>query len=178
MKKFLLPVILIAALNIYGCEKDISTPRQKDGNLIINSSFENDRGSSFEGWTGSNYSLMNDVKAGDGNWSLQLQPEWFPGEGYAETFITGFNGDYKLFFSCDTKTINWTGQLILRLKTKDGELTDLQKITFNNTEWNSVTVTTTVILSNTDELIVHLSAGATEVANGDVLFDNVTLKLL
>ncbi|HEY5370042.1 MAG TPA: hypothetical protein VIJ75_13755 [Hanamia sp.] len=176
MKNLLTTTILLTLLTVVSCKRDVAIPQKENGNLIINSSFENNGQQSFQGWTGSGYSFVNDVPTNGGQWALQLEPEWFPGEGYAETFITGYSGTNTFVLTCDTKTINWTGHIILRTKDINGTITNLQNITFNNSSWNTISLTTTVLLQQTDELIVHLSAGGTEVATGQVLFDNVKLQ--
>ncbi len=177
MKKLLTAIIFLTVLSLASCKKEVAITQNRNSNLIQNSSFENNGQQSFQDWTGSGYSLVNDVPTNGGQWALQLEPEWFPGEGYAETFITGYVGYNTFILNCDTKTINWTGHIKLRKKDINGTVTDLQNITFNNSSWNTISITTSVLLQQTDEFIVHLSAGGTEVATGKVLFDNVNLQL-
>ena len=173
MAKLLISFILLSIL--FGCNKDENF-QQESLNLINNSSFEVNGQSSFLGWTGSNYSFVNDVPLNGGQWALQIEPEWAPSKGYSETFITGFSGNNTFKLSCNTKTINWEGQIILSLKSLNGSTTELTNVTFNNQIWATKELITTVSLQQSDKLIVRLSAGSTEVVNGKVLFDNIKLQ--
>jgi hypothetical protein len=167
-------VVLVICL-ISGCKKDESDV--PEGNLISNSTFEVNGIPGFDGWTGSSYSFIQDVPATDGIWALQLEPEWLPGEGYAETYITGYQGSYTFKFTCDAKSLNdWNGKVNLRLQNEKGTITTLKTIEFNYPSWSTMTTTIEVSLVKADKLIVHLSAGSTEVSMGKVLFDNVILE--
>ena len=179
MKTLFTTIGLLTIFAATSCRKDNAiVPSGANENLITDSSFESNGQPSFQGWTGQSktYSFVNDVPTGGGQWSLQLEPCWFPCEGYAETFVTGFNGNYTFKLICDTKAINWTGQIILRKQNQSGTTIDLTKISFNNPAWTTVSLTTNVSLQTTDKLVVHLSAGGTEVANGQVLFDKINLQ--
>ena len=152
MEKLLTAITLLILFTGMSCKKDKAV--LSEGNLITNSSFEANGQPSFQAWIGSSYSFVYDVPVNGGQWSLQLVPEWIPGEGFAETFITGFSGNYTFKLTCDTKTINnRTGQIILRLQNLNGTTTDLTKITFNNSTWRIVVLTTNVSLRQSDKLI-------------------------
>jgi len=169
---FLISFLSVFALS--GCKKDKTI---SEGNLITNSTFESNGQPDFQGWTGMK-SFSNDVPADGGKWSLKLEPVWYPGEGFAETFITGFSGNYTFQLNCEVKSIrNGTGAIILRVKGENGTITDVAKTTFNDSTWKKVTLTAAVQLQPTDQLIVHLTAGSTEVATWFLLFDNVKLTI-
>ena len=164
---------MLTIFAITACRKDNAIPQ----NLISNSSFENNGNPSFQGWTGNLYAFVNNVPANGGQWSLQLAPGWVPDEGFAETFVTGLSGNYIFKLTCDAKTIYWSGGVILRLQNQNGITTDLSKTTFNNTTWSTITLTTNATLQPTDKLIIHLTAGMTEIPMGKVLFDKVRLEI-
>lgn len=178
MKTLLAGICLLALFALTNCKKDhADVIKETNSNLITNSGFESNGDSTFQGWTGKDYALVNDVPANDGLWALQLVPGWIPEEGFAETSVTGFNGNYSFILNCETKVINWTGQIVLRKIEQGGFSTDLATTSFNNSTWTSLSLTTNVSLQPTDKLVVHLSAGVTEVVTGQVLFDNISLEI-
>jgi hypothetical protein len=63
------------------------------------------------------------------------------------------------------------------VKGENGIITDVAKTTFNDSTWKKVTLTAAVQLQPTDQLIVYLTAGSTEVATWFLLFDNVKLTI-
>lgn len=167
-------IYFLAVFAISGCKKD---KKVSEGNLIANSTFESNGQPNFQGWTGIK-SFSNDVPPDGGKWSLRLEPAWYPGEGFAETFITGLSGNYTFQLNCEVKSIrNGTGTIILRLRRENGTVTDVTKTTFNDSTWEKITLITTVQLQPADQLIVHLTAGSTEVATWFLLFDNVELTI-
>lgn len=175
MKTLASVFLVIALIGITACHRDAAIPPL--GNLVKNYSFERNGKSSFDGWVGSGYTFVSDVPSDGGQWALQLVPEWFPAEGYAETYITGLSGSHIFKLSCDTKVTNsWTGSLSLRIKSQSGT-NDIASTTFTNANWTiQVLNTNSIMLQPTDTLVVHLSSGSTEVASGQVLFDNVYLQ--
>lgn len=174
MKAITVFSVLFSFWLVSGCHKDeFKVP---EGNLIFNSTFEVNGIPSFEGWIGSSYSFVEDVPSEGGRWALQLEPEWLPGEGYAETEISGYKGSYTFKFTCDAKSLNeWKGLVSLRLMDDSGTVTILKTIEFNYPSWSKITASIKVSLAETDRLIIRLSAGATELTTGKVLFDNVNL---
>ena len=178
IKNTLKVFLLLAALSAFStCKKEETNPTPE--NLISNSSFENDGESSAEGWEGY-FAFTDDTPQNGGNWALQLEPGWLPAEGYATTSVSGLSGNLSFTLKCDAKLIGSdAGQrgVYLRLKKADDTLFTLASISVENTEWENLTLSTgTVEMEETDELIVHLSAGSTEVAGWKVLFDNVVLE--
>jgi hypothetical protein len=178
MKTSLIASILFAILSMSGCKKDNTVPliSNDEGNLITNPGFENSGQPSFEGWTGNNFTLVNDIPENGGEWALQLEPAWLPGEGYAEIYIDGQSGNCIFSLTCFTKSNDWPGEIIARKRDKNGTITDLESISFNNPVWTIESMTVNVTLQPTDQLIIHFSAGGTEVASGKILFDNIFLQ--
>ena len=174
MKTIVAAIVVLLSFFLMSCKKDIPVP--PGGNLINNPAFDSAGYPSLQGWTGIGYSFVNDVPPNGGPWSLQLEPQWMS-EGYAETYITGLNGNYNFHFSCYTKVLrDGIGTVTLRLKKQNNTLTDLATDSITNADWAQAYLDINVSLQPTDQLIVHLSAGRTEVANWQVLFNNVYLQ--
>lgn len=169
-------IIFLFSVLYSGCERNCMNENDDNENLIKNSSFETNGQSSFDGWKGIEYAFVEDVPSDGGKWALQVSPGWIPEEGFAETAITDLSGLQTFEFSCETKAINWTGHITMLKKKGDGSTYELAKITFDNAEWKPLSLTFNSTFEKTDLLIIHLSAGVTEVAYGRVLFDNITLK--
>ena len=174
MKAYRLLIALLLLALLQGCAKD--EPVLPDGNLIYNNSFEFNGIPAFDGWTGNLYSFAEDAPDNGGRWSLQLEPAWLPAEGYAETYLMGYQGNFSLKFSCNAKSFyGWPGKVILLLEDENGHRIILKQIDLNFPEWSNVTAMIDVNLQKNDKLIIHLSAGSTEIATGKVLFDNIFL---
>lgn len=175
MKKHYLIFALLASQFIISCTKNDGN--HGSANLITNPSFETNGDTSFMGWTGSSYSFRDNTPPGGGKWALQLVPEWYGGEGYAEYTITGIKGNFNFNLSCYAKVINWHGSISLRVKKQNGAVINLGETTFSNPDWNVITLIKSTSLEPSDKLLVHLSAGATEIVTGAVLFDNIFLQV-
>ena len=126
--KLLFIISILALFSLSACKKDKTS---NDGNLISNPGFENNGTPDFSDWTGTK-AFSNDVPPDGGKWSLQLVPEWYPAEGYAETFVTSLSRYYTFQFSCETKAQNGTGRIIIRKKDQDGTIKDLSKMVLQN----------------------------------------------
>lgn len=162
----------------FGCKKDLPVPPA--GNLISNPSFDSAGHPSLQGWTGNGYSFVNDVPPGGGPWSLQLQPQWMF-EGYAETYVTGFSGNCNFKLTCYAKAysngnFSGYGTISLRLKKQNIPWISLVTDSVLNSNWQNYSLTANVSLQPTDEIIVHLSAGRTELINWVALFNRVYLQ--
>lgn len=166
-------LLLFAILFLFNCSSD--NEPEANNNLILNSTFENSNEFDFQNWTGRNYASNDDTPVNGGNFSLQLEPNWAPDEGFAETVIANLEGAVSLNFDCDTKTINWIGKIIILKEDIDGTRTEISNISFDNSDWQNVSFDINTNLVSTDLLIIHLSAGITEIATGKVLFDNIRI---
>ena len=169
MKKILL---LFTVITMVSCTNREPAPV---ANLIANPSFEDANGFSLQDWTGHITSSSNDAPANGGNYSLVLKPGWAPDEGFAETSISNLQGAVSLDFSCDVKTIDWTGKIIIFKEDVNGNRSEITRVSFNNAQWENISLEINTVLNNDDLLIIHLSAGITELPTGKVLFDNVML---
>lgn len=174
MKLLLTTISILALFSLSACKKDTTG---NDSNLISNPGFEKNGAPDFSCWTGTE-AFSKDVPPGGGKWSLQLVPQWYPSEGYAETYVAGLSGYYTFQFSCETKAENGTGRIIIRKQDQQGTIKDLSNITFNNSTWAIAAITIKLQLNSTDRFIVHLSAGSTELSMSKLLFDNVELKII
>lgn len=154
-------------------------------NLITNSGFELNGQSSFSNW---NYTsgpigidtFSTDVPASGGTYSLKLEPLWVPGEGAVVTYLTGLTGNHTYQLNFCSKCVNVASQQgSASVYINASFVTSVQSLSFTNNQWTSYTLNTSLLnLIASDTLVVKLSAGSTEVANWQILFDNVELYQL
>jgi hypothetical protein len=179
MKTLTIVLIVLSSIVLSSCKKDVQN-YQSEG-LLANPGFEVQGQQSFNGWTGRNYSFEQNTSFQNGKWSLLLYPGDFYNTpaGLAETFITNHPGSFIANLTCNTKTSEMLGYVSLFVQKQNSDLIQLSSTTFNNDEWNTVSLSTPVTLSRTDKLIVRLEAGYEEVfrEGQTVLFDNVILEL-
>jgi hypothetical protein len=182
-------ILLLSALLIFiSCEKENPTPDLSRRtatyamqNLVFNSGFEINGQSSFAGWQYVNglcclNPFSTDVPPGGGLYSLKLVPVWLPGEGAAETYITGLNctKTFQLKFFAKTTNVNQLSYASLYIKSNPASPLITQ--TVNSSSWQGYILNSAVITVHpADTLVVKLSAGSTEVAAWETFFDKVEL---
>lgn len=178
MKKPLLnTIILLSILAFSSCKKD--NPIAPAGNLISNPFFDSAGHQSMQGWTtGYKNSFSTDVPPGGSPWSLDLQPQW-GFYGFAETYVTGFNGTRTFTLSCYTKLSSNEGYGTISLwqRKQNGSVVILATDTIRNHNWQNTNLTSTVTLLPTDEIVVHLFGGFSQLMVWDVLFNSVYLQM-
>lgn len=178
MKKYIF--ILLLSRLLFSCSSnDNTTQPVSNPNLVKNGSFELNGKPSLDYWYGSGdtTSLVANPAPYAGYWSLGLYPGRIPNENYEETVITGLSGQSKYRLSCWMMTEStadklWDGRMALLLK-REGVTDTLKSATNNTSEWNYVAFDVQINLKASDTLIIHLSAGTTEVVFARILFDNV-----
>lgn len=148
------------------------------GVTISNGSFESGGSFSTSGWTVSNGTSDTDVPSGGGSFSLKLSPATAPGEGYADYIIEDLSGSQTFTLSCYLRSFDaWPGSITLKKRTADNVTTILATEASSEAEWVEKIITASATFDSGDVLIVHLSAGSTEVpvATKYILFDRVTI---
>jgi hypothetical protein len=171
--KLILCLVILSVLFIYSCKEEEKQP-PTGVNLIENSSFENENGSDFSGWSGDSYSFVTDVPDSNEKFSLKIQPGWWPTTGYVTTNITGYTGKFRFRLSAMSKSFSWTGQL--RLIHMDGNgIKDMSQVNMNSATWQQFEVTDEFELIPEDHVIVEILIGSSEVSSGYVLVDKVSL---
>lgn len=171
--------ILISAaigLAMISCNKD-ETPTP-DG-LMSNGSFENGGSFSTDGWSVSNGASDSDVPDGGGSFSLKLNPASLPGEGYADYIIEDLEGSHTFNASCFMRSFDdWPGSITLKKRTADNVVTILATAASSDAGWIEKTISASATFNSGDVLIIHLSAGSTEIPIDSkyVLFDLVTIE--
>ncbi len=169
-------IILLLALSLFlsNCKKENNN--HQSPNLITNSGFEN--GSSFDlsHWTGNLANYSTDTPNNSG-YALQLRAGWLPDEGYAETVVGNLVGTYDLQLSLDYKVLtnNGAGRVIVYKSDRNGNRTELISQELPSHSWQIIHLNFMTTLSTFDSLIIHLSAGSTELGDIRVLYDNVSL---
>ena len=173
-------LILFAALFFSSCTKQhpLMIPGSMHVNLIQNESFESAGNPDLSHWY-SDYpqagdSVLNDTPPGGGFWSLRLEPQWLPSEGFREQAVAIGPGTGIYTLSCWIKNFNWTGSMSLRLR-RAGITVTIGQVTNSDSVWTYISRTDTVTTLPMDTLIVHLSDGSTEVASGWSAYDRVSL---
>ncbi len=167
-------IIISVVLILVSCDDSPIKSEGNPGYVYLNSSFEVNGKPDTTWWYGSDIGFAEDAPILGGQWSLMLTPGWIPQEGYAESQVTGVAGDYSIRLEAWMKTFKWRGSFSLRLR-RNGELKTLKEISDTNSEWKKFSMNDTLSLAETDTVIVHLSAGTTEVVSGKVFFDLVKL---
>jgi len=173
MKRLMLPVC-VAVLLFAACKKDNVPPAPV---ILYGFGFEDTSGvQDFEGWSGVNYTLVNDVPTDGGNWSLQLTPGISPAEGYVETDLS-FNtaATFNMTFTADVKTTG-TAYIAVLHKSSSGSVDTLSSGTYTNSTWQTVSQNVSVNLQTGDKLGIYLSAGSTTLDTWQSNFDNIQLQ--
>lgn len=183
--------MLIFCLGIFSCSKEKDNLQLTDNstnlltlpNLVQNPEFESNGQPSLQFW---NYTdgpccldtFSTDVPSGGVGYSLKLEPMWLPAVGAVETFITGLNCNnaFRLkFYGKIINSVTADASASVYKKNFLGTAT-IWSVNFNSTQWTQyILVTNPVQLTNTDTLVVRLSAGSTEVASWSALFDSIEL---
>lgn len=146
--------------------------------LLSNSSFEENGNFSTSGWVTNNTSSSNNVPADGGEFSLRIDPDVSPTEAFASYTVEGLEGTKLIKLNCSINSFdNWPGSITLK-KISSGMITTvLATVGSDENSWLIKTLEVTTTFSTGDKLLVHLSAGSTEVAGTSqyVLFDVVEL---
>ncbi len=177
LSRIALPCLVV--LTVCSC-KDNSVNTDSIPNLIGNSSFELKGQPSLEGWIIDTTlaKVAHDAPVGGGNWSLGLEPGWYPQDGFAHTYITNHQGSGWYNLGAWMRSTNhWIGSVSFG-KWSGGVLAYAKSITSDSSEWHYVALIDSVPLQPNDSLAVELSAGSTELANGFVFFDLISLQRL
>lgn len=179
---FLPSFIIVLALSllsnfVLSCGDETSSANTSANNLLQNSSFERNGQPDFSGWTGQGYIIVNEAPQGGGNHSLELEPLWIPSEGYAENSVTGYKGKYTITLQWMARVQNWHGTMRLYKKSVGDSLRLLASSQFTNGGWESYSASALTTLQASDSIVVHFSAGSTEVSMGRVFIDMVELHL-
>ena len=171
---------LLFLLNLGGflffssCRKD---DLPTDTTIFYKFGFEDSLGANFEGWASTNYSLVNDVPSDGGSWALQLSPAFPPAEGTAEAtvnFVSSAAVTLKL--TAETKLTNpGTGYIRLLLAHASGGRDSLASVSFTNTSWQNISLSTPANIAAGDKIVIQLSAGSADIATWNALFDNIEL---
>ena len=172
--RLLFLLALVSFLFFSSCQKeDIAT----DTTIFYKFGFEDSLGADFEGWTSTNYSLVNDVPSDGGSWALQLSPTSPPGEGTAETSVNFVSSAaITLKLTADTKLTNpGTGYIRLLLAHSSGGRDALASVSFTNTSWQNISLNTPANITAGDKIVIQLSAGSADIATWNALFDNIEL---
>jgi len=183
-----LSLLLILTFFLFSCGGDSSTnPQDNSLNLLSNTSFETPSNQpDYSHWWGTAYlsdsvgnrlnPLVKDAPPGGGVWCVELEPQWFPVEGYSESAIAGQSGTHIYKVSAWMRTLNkWYGSLALE-QWRDGKRISTTSLSDTSSTWKAVSLTDTLSVVATDSIKVHLSAGMTEIALGKVRFDLVRLE--
>lgn len=160
------------------CNQSPTAPSQSSSNLIDNSNFEVNGKPSLQSWV-CDTSLATIVKAApasDGTYSLELQPGWIPQQGFAQTFIARKSGaglyNLTLWIKADN---GWHGSVSLGTWSQ-GSWVSRKTVPADSSQWSMITLSDTLSPLTSDSISVYLSAGATEVASGQVLFTDISLQ--
>ena len=171
----LIPAAFILCVNVQSSYAQIST--SDPVNLVPNPSFEVNGQPTLQFWVADTFltAFVQDTPPGGGTWSLRISPGWIPQEGYARMYVTGLSGVWILQLTVWIKSLNgWPGSASLGQWSKGGWVTN-KKMFCDSTSWTQISIVDTLSLHPIDTVAIDLSAGVTEVAYGEDLFDLVRL---
>ena len=180
VNNYLLGLFVLSVLNLFGCKKNIATLENTDmGNLIRNSSFEENGQPSLKFWNVQDTSKINfskDVPPGGGHWSVYLHSEWYgPLPETPSCFIPLSSGTHILKFSIYGKSKTFFGSALLILKKGNvRKIVDQNSIT--DSIWTKYSIVDTLNISEGDSLFVLLYGGGTEIVDGITYFDLAELE--
>lgn len=178
----LLHNILRKTLLIFGiCVWIIScnTTDTPDDALMSNGSFESGGSFSTSGWQTSGAASSSDVPTDGGSFSLRLNPQSVPGEGYALYRISDLSGAQVLTISGFIKSFgSWPGVITVQKEDADNTVTILASANSVDPAWVEKTLEISSTFNTGDELIIKLSAGSTEIPIDTkyALFDLITVE--
>ena len=175
-------VLLTILLAMSSCKDNSTSPKEPRPNLILNPSFEFDSVASLRFWSTDTFfgRLVRDAPPLGGLWSLELEPDRFGGfGGWARTYVTGQSdrGIYKLTVWMKSTSHTKGGWVSLGRWARN-EFVDSKLVYLDSLAWSQVSITDTFSLQASDTIAVELSAGSTELATWQVLFDLVRLERL
>ncbi|MBM2815494.1 MAG: hypothetical protein HW421_2256 [Ignavibacteria bacterium] len=171
MEKIIL--LIFSIIFVSSCQN--STKNNNSENLLKNPNFELNKLPSFQFWHGLIDTIVPNAPHGIAQYSVQISPAWFPQEGYAESGISGLSGTFSFQLTGWVKCLYKPG--IMSIKHKTSKSTNIWTVTDSSKEWKQISVTSdTLALMPNDSVIVHLSAGSTEISSGRILFTGLSLK--
>lgn len=175
MMKSILTLLMVTTIFI-SCEKVEEEPDPIV--LVSHGSFETEGTFTTDGWITNNTSSDPNAPTNGGIWSLRIDPDLVPEEGYADFIMNGLEGSkkYKLT-ACINSFDSWPGSVSLRKVDSGGGVTVLASESSDENAWilKTLEINTTFIAG--DQLVIRLSAGSTETpaASKYVLFDLIEL---
>ena len=170
-------VLFLLALALFSCNKE------KDDTIqipyfIYETSFETDGTFDASGWTGAGFSASDDTPSEEDNFSLKIEPQWFPQAGLAEYTLTGISGEVFLDLQFYTKSIDWVGEVQVLHVMSNGETENILTEQLEEEEWTFKSFILELDIASEDSLMIKFIAGGTEVATGQVLIDQVKVMHL
>ncbi len=147
--------------------------------LLTNGSFESGGSFSTDGWSTNGGQSSTDVPSGGGSFSLRLDPQSVPQEGYAEYSIQQAEGSQSYTITAYIKSVGtWPGTITIKKREADNTVTILASTNSADAEWVQKTLSVSSTFASGDELIIKLSAGSTEIPTDTkyALFDLITIE--
>lgn len=147
--------------------------------LMQNGSFESNGSFTTDGWLTSGAASSTDVPENGGSFSLRINPQSVPLEGYAEYRIEDLSGAQAFTISAYIKSVGtWPGTLTVKKEAADNTVTILASTNSAEAEWTEKTVSVSSSFESGDALIIKLSAGSTEIPTDTkyALFDLITVE--
>lgn len=175
-------LLILLTIIVFSCKKECI---ETSGNLISNWSFETvNHDSTFSGWYSTCFipgpwdgpmpPLAQDAPSSGGTWCAEMRPLWFPGEGYAETSITGQTGNNIYKVSTWIKNLSWSGSISLQ-QWRNGQKISEKWLIDTSSVWKHISFLDTLNTLPADVLKIRLNAGGTEVFYGWTRFDLISL---
>ena len=168
--------LLMVTTLFFSCEKVEEEPEPIV--LVSHGSFEMEGTFTTDGWITNNTSSDPNTPVNGGVWSLRIDPDLVPEEGYADFIMNGLEGSkkYKLT-ACINSFDNWPGSVSLRKVDSGGGVTVLASESSDENAWILKTLDINTTFNAGDQLVIRLSGGSTEAPAPSkyVLFDLIEL---
>ena len=176
---FTISLMVFLFMVLTKCDTDKNPLSYDDTNIIMNSSFEENGSPSLDHWTVYDSKIVcfdNDVPPGGGKWAVYFHAGWFPSVYTLSYFLPLTSGEYILNLSLWARYKSIRGSAFLMLK-RDNIEKIIESIEIKDTEWTKYSVLDTLRINSGDSLFILLSAGGTEVADGETHFDLVEVNI-
>jgi hypothetical protein len=171
--RILIPVLILFIFS--SCEDEVTAPVETNGNLIKNSSFEENGTPTLKYWTSSGtINFYEDTPPEGGKYSAGIVENWGPHGTLSITFPMPA-GKRIIDFRCWSKTGNLPAEISLSVF--QDTVHYLRSITVTDTLWQQYTILDTLNTSEGDSIMVELKGSISQLLPSLALYDNCYLRI-
>jgi hypothetical protein len=171
-------VIILAALILtifISCRDEISSPDNRERNLITNSSFELNNRPTLKGWiTNGNVNYSRDVPRDGGIYSIVIDEAWGP-PGYVSYSVLLEQGTRVYIFDCWAKAGSVPAEISF-IHSRDTILTH-KIIEVKDSIWKSYSYAALITAGVNDTIKIFLKGSRSHLASSKTYYDRCTLRV-